>query len=288
MAGSDSGAAFYPMPIPGSANFDGLAWPALAIITLALAFVFFLKRKNGRHPSAGMTMIHPDAGKELIMPVIQQALLQPEIWGRESPLWNHPFLPTVSGKPMAISRALALLCRGRLLFFTSHNQLVTALKGRGTPILDLSQEFFAPLRVLFPSAVNLDSLCRLQPQPPSRLRYQADSLLEAVNRLLRKKLKKPTICLLSPGLRETDFFNVSLPAAPRQKNFFFPQCFIAVNPPGKEFTELSALFKINQPLAIFRFLKALHSESLLPDADPQALLKKAARHLLHEYRGMKK
>jgi hypothetical protein len=178
---------------------------------------------------------------------------------------------------MTIDRALALMRRGRLLFFTSRNPLFAALKHSRIPILDLSAECFAPLRNFFSDAVDLDLLCRLQPQPLIRERETAHDLLAAVNAFLPKK---SATCLLSPGLRDAEFLYVSLPVAPRQKHYFFPQRFIAVNPLGKEFTGASTLFERNRPLAIFRFLQALAAGSLLPVADPQALLKKAARRLL--------
>jgi len=232
-------------------------------------------------------MPRPEAGREFLLPVIQQALLQPEIWGRESPLWNYPLLPTAGGRSMAIRRAFALLRHGRLLFCTSQNPLVAAMKSSGVPILDLSEKFFAPLRNLFSGAVNLDLLCRLQPQPPHKTQKTTDALLAAVNAFLRIKTIKPAICLLSPGLHEADFLNISLPTTPRQRSFFFPRRFIAVNPSGRELAELSVLYAKNKSLAIFRFLQALNSESLLPVADPDAFLKKAARRLLRECRGMK-
>ena len=157
------------------------------------------------------------------------------------------------------------------------------MRRSGIPILDLREKFFAPLLNLLSGAVNLDLLCQLQPQPPSRSRKTADGMLDAVNAFLIKKIKNPIICLLSPGLRAADFLNISLPASPIQSQIFFPRRFIAINPLGREFNDLSALYKTNQPLAIFKFLKTLNSESLLPVADPDAFLKKAARCLLREY-----
>jgi hypothetical protein len=283
LAGNDFPASPSRFPGPGIANPEKLVVPALTIMALILTFIFFSKRKYSRQQFAQMSTIPPKATKEFLLAIIQQALLQPEIWGRESPLWSHRFLPTFNGKPMAINRVFTLLRRGRLLLFTRQNQLVTAMSRSGIPILDLSQQFFAPLPNLLSGAINLDLLCQLQPQPPSRSRITAEGLLDAVNAFLRKKIKKPTFCLLSPGLRAADFLNISLPAAPRQRNFFFPQSFIAVNPLGKEFNDLSVLYKKNQPLAIFKFLKTLNSESLLPIADPDAFLKKAARRLLRQY-----
>ena len=122
------------------------------------------------------------------MPIIQQALLQPEIWGRQSPLWNHRFLPTVNGKPMTIRRALALLRRGRLLYFTGQNPLVEALSHGRVPILDLCQDCFAPLSVLtsrrhkpgshIPAAAAALAGCR---------KDTMDDLLAAVNARLTKE-----------------------------------------------------------------------------------------------------
>jgi len=274
-------------PEPGAVDFGDLLVPALFIAVLALAFIFILKRNTLRRPASEMKRIPAPAAKEFMLPVIRQALLHPEFYGRESPLWNHRFLPTANGKPIAIRQALALLRRGRLLFFTSQNQLVAALSGSGMGMLDLSQEIFAPLRHLLTGAINLDRLCRLQPQPPAAGSKAADHLLAAVNIFLRRNFFKPAICLLSPGLREADFLNVSLPVTPRQSRVFFPRRFIAVNPQGKEVNQLSVLYTSNPALAIFKFLRVLHAESLLPAADADAFLKKAARCLLHRYRGLK-
>jgi hypothetical protein len=287
LAGSDFPAETSRFPGPGIANLKNLALPALTIMALTLALIVFFKRRHDRQQYAMAPALNK-ATKEFLLPIIQQALLQPEVWGRESPLWNYRFLPTVNGKPMAINRALALLRRGRLLLFTSQNQLVTAMKRSGIPILDLSQNIFAPLLNLFSGAVNLDLLYQLQPEPPSRPGRTTGSLLDAVNAFLRKNIKKSIACLLSPGLGEADFLNISLPVPPSQNRIFFPQRFIAINPQGSDYNSLSALYKKNQPLAIFRFLKILNSESLLPVADPDALLKKAARCLLRKYRGIKK
>jgi hypothetical protein len=281
-AGSDFPAAPSSRPGPGIADSLGLVVTTLGIAALALSFIFFLKRKYRRRRFRQTAMIPPQATKEFLLPVIQQALLQPEIWGRDSPLWNYRFLPTVNGKPMAISRALALLRRGRLLLTTSQNQLAAAMKRQGIPVLDLSQNFLAPLLNLLSGAVNLELLFRLRPQPPAASRETADGLLDAVNAFLLKKIKKPAICLLSPGLREADFLHISLPAAPSQSRIYFPRRFIAVNPLGKDFNDFSALVKKNRPLAIFKFLQALNFESLLPVADPGAFLKKAARSLLRK------
>lgn len=280
LVGSDFPAAPSRFPGPGIANLENLVVPALTIIALTLTLIVFFKRKHDQQQHDTMATTIHKATKEFLLPIIQQALLQPEIWGRESPLWNHRFLPTVGGKPMAISRAFALLRRGRLLITTKQNPLATAMRSKGIPVLDLSQKLFVPLFNLLTGAVNLDLLCQLQPQPPFKSRETSFGLLDAVNAFLRKKIKKPTICLLSSGLSDADFLNISLPASPIQSRFFFPQRFIAINPLGREFNDLSALYKKNQPLAIFRFLKALNSESLLSVADPDALLKKAARCLL--------
>jgi hypothetical protein len=280
-ASDNAPAAPWPRPWPAIPGSAALVVAALAILALVPALIFSLKKNHSRRLAA-RTALNAQTSKEFLMPVIQQALLQPRVWGRQSPLWNHRFLPTVSGKPMAISRAFALLRRGRLMITTSQNQLTAAMGRSGRWILDLSQDFFAPLLDFLGGAVNLDILCRLQPQPPSRSRHQADRLLQAVNRRLKNKLGEPTACFLSPGWRETEFFNVSLPATPKQGSFFFPRRFIAVNPSGKRLAECAVLYEKNRPLAVFRFLQALNSEALLPAADPEAFLKKIARRLLRE------
>ena len=269
----------YPLPERYSVKLNMLVAVGLAAMVLALFIALLSGRKRRRQRTA---MFPPQQGKELILPLIQQAVLQPEIWGRQSPLWNHRFLPTITGRPMAIRRAFTLLRRGRLLFCTSLNPLVAAMNGRGIPILDLRQKIFTPLLNLIPGALNLDLLLQLQPQPLPEQGDGSEGLLAAVNALLSKILKKTTLCLLAPGLHEADFFNVSLPFTPDQRLFFFPRRFIAVNPAGKRLCELSILFKQNRSLAVFRFLQALNSVSLLPVADPHAFLRETARQLLRK------
>ncbi|MBN2399496.1 MAG: ATP-binding protein [Candidatus Aminicenantes bacterium] len=261
--------------------FKYLAAPALIMLFVAVILGVFKRRKFARRSITAKTTISVQKSKEFLMPVIQQALLQPEIWGRQNLLWNYGFLPTLSGKPMAINRAFTLLRRKRLLLTTSQNPLAAAMRRRGTPILDLSQDFFCPLLDFLSGAVNLSTLYCLQPQPLES-GGKTDSLLKAVNRLLGNKIKKTSTCLLSPGMRDNDFFYVSLPATPRQKHIFFPRRFIAVNPAGGQLSVLTALFEKNRVLAVFKFLQALNSESLLPVADPDAFLKKAARRLLRQ------
>jgi hypothetical protein len=281
-AGSGVLPVVVPDPVANNGGSGKLLVTALLMAAAVLAFACVLKKVCGRPGSAKMALPTVKAGRELLLPLIQQAMLRPEIWGRESPLWSHPLLPTAGGKGMAINRALKLMRRGRLLFFTGMNPLVAAMKRSNAPVLDLSQDGFAPLRSLFSGAVDLGLLGSLEPQAPDGTGKSADAPLAAVNAFLSKIQKKPALCLRSPGLRDIDFLPVSLPTAPGQKGFFFPQRFIAVNPQGNEFTALSKTYEKNRPLAIFRFLQALAAGSLLPAADSQALLKKAARLLLRQ------
>ncbi|MCX6556094.1 MAG: ATP-binding protein [Candidatus Aminicenantes bacterium] len=305
-ASQESPALPSPESGPGNGSRLGLLALGLAVMAMLLSLAAVYRRRSSLVLPSGMAGMTSDAGKELLLPLIQQALLQPEKWGRENPLWDHPFLPTVGSKPMSIRRALALLRRNRLLVATSQNPLAAALKDRGLPILDLHAKLFAPLLNLLPGAVNLDLLYRLRPQPPGhrgaaqppghrgpaqppgRTGAGSDDFLASVNKFLYRKFTRPTICLLAPGLQQADLLAVSLPAVPRQKGLFFPQRFIAVNPTGKRFNELAELFKKNRPLALLRFLQTLHGESLLPATNPETLLKKSARRLLREYRGIKK
>jgi hypothetical protein len=267
---------------PGDGGRLGLLVLGLAAMAVLLGLAVAYRRRSGTALPSGMAAMTPDAGKELLLPLIQQALLQPEKWGRENPLWDHPFLPTVGNRPLSIRRALALLRRSRLFVASGPNPLAATLKDRGIPILDLSAKPFAPLLNLLPGAVNLDLLYRLRPQPPGRTGTGSDGLLASVNKSLNGKFAGPMICLLAPGMQQADLLAVSLPATPGRKGLFFPRRFIAVNPAGKRFNELGVLFKTNRPLAVLRFLQTLHGESLLSAADPEALLKKAARRLLRQ------
>jgi hypothetical protein len=266
-------------PVPGAVRRKFLVALALALAFFALLLVrvFFIKRKSSGMAPSGISAA---GGRELILPIIQQALLRPEIWGRQGPLWNHRFLPTVAGKPMTIRRAFTLLRHGRLLYCTGLNPLVAAMRHGRVPILDLRQDYFAPLLVLIPGAVDLGHIFLLQPQPWPGAGKSNGDLLSAVNDRLANGTREPTLCLLSPGLVEADFFHVSLPAAPRPRSIYFPRRFIAVNPAGEQWLAMSALFEKNRPLAVFRVLLALHSGSLLPSADPEAFLQKAAQRLL--------
>jgi hypothetical protein len=288
-AAATSGQALAEPPAPPSAGSGPGNGSRLALLALGLAVtamllavaVAFRRRYSPARPSAmaGMTAA---AGKGLLLPLIQQALLQPEKWGRDNPLWDHPFLPTIGNRPLSIRRALALLRCGRLLVAAGQNPLTATMKDRGLPVIDLREKMFAPLLNLLPGTVNLDLLYRLRPQPPGRTGACSDDFLASVNKFLKGKFARPTICLLAPGLQQIDLLAVSLPAAPRQKGLFFPQRFIAVNPTGKRFNELAELFKMNRPLAVLRFLQTLHGESLLPAANPETLLRKTARRLLRQ------
>jgi hypothetical protein len=86
--------------------------------------------------------------------------------------------------------------------------------------------------------------------------------------------------LLAPGLRAADLLKISLPAPLRRSPCFFPQHFIAVNPQGQIFNDLSAQCRQNPALAAFKFLHHLSAESLFDAAEQSRLLKKAARFLL--------
>jgi hypothetical protein len=151
----------------------------------------------------------------------------------------------------------------------------------GLSVLDLSQPLYAPLRTLIAGAIDADMLCRLRPLPPPLpapgLEYD---LLDAVNAFLRETQRKPVLCLLTPGLSNADLLTIALPVPLRHSPFFFPQRFVAVNPVGATFQHLSSLYKRNQPLAVFKFLRGLNSDRLLDASAPPARLKKAARRLL--------
>jgi hypothetical protein len=258
-----------------------LVFVLLPLLAIFLASSFRIMGKKAKTRSGTVSAATP-ATRELLLPVIRQALLSPDVWGKQGPLWDHRFLPVLQGRPMSIRRALALLRRQRLLLTTARSPLALALAmGHGRrPVLDLSQECFAPLFPLFAGAVQLDLLWKLQPQPPAKTGDPRGDLLAAVNAMLAGQRCGPACCLLAPGLKEDDFMAVNLPATPRRQGVFFHRRFIAVNPSAGILAECAALIEKNRLLAIFRFMEALRAGSLLPAADPQAFLRKAARRLL--------
>jgi hypothetical protein len=214
------------------------------------------------------------------MQLVGQAMLQPEIWGRDNPLWSHRILPTASEKSLSVRQALRLLDRRKLFITANRNPLAMAMADSGIVVLDLSQPLYAPLRTLFSAAIDSDMLCQLRPQPPLPAPGLEYALLGAVNDIINKALHMPVLCLIAPGLNSTDLLKIALPVPLRHGPFFFPQRFVAVNPAGATFRHLSSLFNRNQPLAVFKFLSRLHADRLLDAEANPALLKKAARSLL--------
>jgi len=222
--------------------------------------------------------------KNQLIQLAQQALLLPEIWGKDNPLRSHRLLPTVDGKLMSIRRALRLLGRKKLFFTGNRNPLALAMMSSGITVLDLSPPLYAPLRTLLAGAIDTDMLCQLRPEPPPLPATDSEhEFLDAVNAFLRKLLRKPLPCLLAPGLRRVDLLKIALPAPLRPAPFFFPQYFIAINPAGSAFQHLSSMYKLNRSLAVFKFLRRLHSDRLLDGFSGTALLKKAARRLLRSW-----
>jgi len=255
-----------------------LLGPALMLLVMAAAagLLFVIRNKSSAEAS-----LPPEAQmKNQLMQLVQQALLQPEIWGRDNPLWSHRILPTADGKSMSVRQALRLLNRKKLFITANCNPLALAMTGSGIAVLDLSQPLYAPLRALFAAAIDTDMLCQLRPLPPLPAPGLEYDLLGAVNDILKKALPRPVPCLIAPGLNSTDLLKIALPVPLRHGPFYFPQRFVAVNPAGVTFRHLSSLYNRNQPLAVFKFLSHLNADRLLDAAANPALLKKAARRLL--------
>jgi hypothetical protein len=255
-----------------------LVGPALLLIMAALGGLLLVMKKmrdaaNFDLPAAQV--------KDQLMQLVQQAMLQPEIWGRDNPLWSHRLLPTVDGKSMSVRHALRLLGRKRLFVTGNRNPLALAMMQSGITVLDLSQPAFAPLRTLLAGAIDTDMLCQLRPLPsPLSAANSEGDLLGAVSAFMGKMLKKPVHCLLAPGLHSADLLTIALPVPLRQSPFFFPQQFVAVNPSGTVFQYLSSVYRRNPPLAVFKFLQRLNSDGLLVGFSGAVPLKKAARRLL--------
>jgi hypothetical protein len=295
-AGSPAGPAVTPAENPAASGRDlalalddarpkdsrivkRLLVSALMLLVMAAAGgLLFVEKKKRR---AKDSLIPVGQMKNQLMELVQQAMLNPGIWGRDNPLWSHHLLPTADGKFMSVRQALRLLGKKKLFITGNRNPLALAMMDSGLTVLDLSQPLYAPLRTLLAGAVDADMLCRLRPLPPPRpapgLEYD---LLDAVNAFLRETQRKSVLCLLAPGLRNADLLTIALPVPLRHSPFFFPQRFVAVNPLGTTFQQLSSLYKRNQPLAVFKFLRGLNSDRLPDACAPPARLQKAARRLL--------
>ncbi|MBE0664736.1 MAG: ATP-binding protein [Candidatus Aminicenantes bacterium] len=257
---------------------NSLLGPTLILLVMAAAagLLFVIRNKNGAEAS-----LPPDTQmRNQLIQLVQQAMLQPEIWGRDNPLWSHRILPTANGKSLSVRQALRLLDRKKLFITANRNPLAMAMAVSGIAVLDLSQPLYAPLRTLLSAAIDTDMLCQLRPLPPLPAPGLEYALLGAVNDILNKALHMPVLCLIAPGLNSTDLLKIALPVPLHHGPFFFPQRFVAVNPAGATFRHWSSLFKRNQPLAVFKFLSRLHADRLLDAEVNPALLKKAARSLL--------
>ena len=245
--------------------------------TAACGLLFYARKRRAGED----TFPAEEQMKIQLMQLVRQAMLQPEIWGRDNPLWSHPLLPTVDGKAVSIRRALRLLGKKKLFFTCNRNPLALAMMNTGITVLDLGQTLYHPLRTLLAGAIDTDMLCQLRPVPP-RLPDPGlkHDLLGDVNALLHKMMSKPVFCLLAPGLLRAELLKIALPAPLRRGPFFFPQRFIAVNPAGAVFRHMSSLYDRNQPLAVFKFLLRLNADRLLDGCSGPALRQKAARRLL--------
>ena len=256
-----------------------MLWPAMALLFMAAASAFLFAKRKKRVAEVSLP---PEAQmKSQLMQLVQQAMLQPEIWGPDNPLCGHRILPTIGKKSLSIRQAQRLIEKKKLFFTANRNPLALAMMDSGIEVLDLSQPLYAPLRALLAGAIDADMLCRLRPVPAAlRGPDSAYGLLDAVNACQIGTMKKPAPCLLAPGLSGSDLLTIALPAPLRQAPFFFPRCFVAVNPAGAVFQHLSSLYNRNPALAVFKFLVRLRSGRLPRAAASPAPLKKAARRLL--------
>ena len=173
----------------GSLKMNGFLAPALLLLALAAAAGLLLVKKNKGNGEA----ILPSAVqiKKQLMQLVEQAMLQPEIWGRDNPLWSHRILPAVKGKSISVRQALRLLGKKKLFITGNRNPLAMAMAESGMTVLDLSQAPYAPLRTLLAGAVDADMLCRLRPVPPRPAAAGlGGDLLAATNQFSWKNTKK--------------------------------------------------------------------------------------------------
>ena len=214
-----------------------------------------------------------------LLQIARQAMLQPELWGNNTPLQRYHLLPTVNGGSISLLQAKRLLRRRRLFITANRNPLALALAASRSTVLDLSLPLVAPLGALLEGAVDSDMLCRLRPEPETR----AAGLLTEVNKLVNPWWRRACPCLLAADTGAADLVRVTLPAALKDAPFFFPQRFIAVAAGGKAYSRAQALYRANPPLAILRFLRQLDDEGMLGSGPCPACLRKAARRILRRF-----
>ncbi len=252
-----------------------------ATLAVLAAWAHFSAKRRSR-PQTG------NSAGEAVGPLLQaarQSLLQPGLWGDDSPLRRHPLLPLLAAGPdrsrrgsrISLQRAQELMRRGRLFVPANRNPLAQALAADGAAVLDLGEPLAAALGILFPGAVDSDLLCRLRPAP-------AEGLLAGVNLLLSRRRLLPFLAgggpshplLLAPGLETADMLRVDLPVVLRAPPFFFPRRFIAVAPQGTAYAEASRLYAAKPALAAARLLRHAHGQAGIGPA----LLRRASRRLL--------
>ncbi len=249
---------------------------ALLLALLAGVGLYLLTRRER------ISAVAPASVKDIQGPLLQvarQAMLRPELWGADNPLRRHRLLPTVNGGSISLRQAKRLLRRQRLFVTANRNPLALAMAASRIIVIDLSQPLFSPLGALLEGAGDTDTLCRLRPQPGAK----EAGLLSAVNPLINPWWRKPCPCLLAPGSDAADLVRVALPAALVHPPFFFPRRFIAVAPGGKTYSRASALYRVNSPLAVLRFLRRLDDEGMLGGGPHPVLMQRAARRLLASF-----
>lgn len=284
-AGQDIAVAGQPAP---ARTGPAPAAPALTTVwlllfggTIAVLAALALFAVTRRAPRLAANSPGQAAGP--LLQAAGQALLQPGLWGDDSPLRSHPLVPLLAPGPgrcrrrgrISLQQAQSLMRRGRLFVTANRNPLAQALAAGGAVVVDLSEPLAAPLAALFPEAVDSDLLCRLRPLP-------ATGLLAEVNRLLCQRRLLPFLpsrgpkqpFLPAPGLETADMLRVDLPVAPQDLPFFFPRRFIAVAPAAAA-DGASQRRNASAPAAL-RLLRRAVAAGMIE----AALLRRASRRLL--------
>ena len=154
-------------------------------------------------------------------------------WRSTHSIWQRRILPTVSGVPLSVNRAIELAQEGRLWSTRRRSPLALAAVKAGSVVLDAGDAVFGDVISTLGRGTDLAALEGLRPvDPTDASRGQmggAQGLLRQVNHFLRQA-GSSVECRLCPGLDTVPVRDVDLSRLGLRKDAPWPRRFIAVNP----------------------------------------------------------
>lgn len=262
-------------PFNLSRNF--LIIVAIAAAALSLGLITFLlmqQRKRKFNPFEAQ-----DTGKvkENLAGMALHWLLHPHAWGDDLDIRYVKIIPTLKGEWISVDEAIKLSSKGKFYYIDKSSRLAVDLQDARIPVAAAGNYHYDPLIRVLPEAVSLNRIIRLKAvQPDDKIHGSLALLLRDVNRLL------PGPCLVAPGLRDAEMFDVNLWALPPLDGAAIPNRFIAINPNSEPIRELVSLYQTNSQLAIFRLAKLIITTSSLVPGPPDKWLEKISRQLITE------